>query len=159
MNSPPPERYQRYAAPAGQRRHVVQPLEIELYGEHDPVVYVPNAYGEMVPMRKSQAPVPMQAPPPRDLTPQPLFDPLAQRMAGAGIGAGSAGAGIGWGIGQAAAGIATIGTTTAVVAMLALWLLARAGGRVVNHVHNETHNHVQQKWLGRTSVTNVNNQP
>lgn len=132
-----PEQYQRYA-PTGQRP--IHPADIVLYDDRDPVVYVPDAYGHMVPMRKSQAPVPMQPTPPRDLTPQPLIDPLAQRMAGGGIGAGAAGAGIGWGIGQAAAGIAAIGGTTALVAMLALFLLARAG-RAQVHVQQEVHQH------------------
>ena len=70
-----PEQYQRYARPA-----VVQPAEVELYGDRDPVVWIPGAYGEMVPVRKSHAPAPVQAAPVRDLTPQPLFDPLAQRL-------------------------------------------------------------------------------
>lgn len=131
-----PEKYQRYVE-AGEVG-VVRPRAVELHGEGDPIVYIPDAYGQLVPMRKSQAPQPMVRPEPRDLTPQPLFDPLAQRMAGAGVGAGAAGAGIGWGIGQAAAGIATIGGTTAVVVMLALYFLARAGRpnvRVTQTVH------------------------
>lgn len=138
-----PEPYQRYAHPP-----VVAPAEIELHAEQDPVVWIPGAYGEMVPVRKSQAPAMMQAPP-RDLSPQPLVDPLAQRMVGAGIGAGVAGAGIGWGVGQAAAGIATAGGTTAVVVMLALWLLARAGRPSVQ-VRQEVHNHA--RWFGRNTT-------
>lgn len=136
-----PEQYQRFAQPGPRPVH---PAHVELYDETDPVVWVPSAYGEMVPMRKSQAPAPMQAAAPRDLTPQPVFDPLAQRMAGAGIGAGAAGAGIGWGIGQAAAGIASIGGTTAVIAMLALWFLARAGRPTVN-IRQEVHQ--QASWF------------
>jgi hypothetical protein len=139
-----PEQYQRYARPS-----FVAPAEVELHAEQDPVVWIPGAYGEMVPVRKSQAPAGVQAPPARDLTPQPLFDPLAQRLAGAGVGAGAAGAGIGWGVGQAAAGIATIGGTTAVVVMLALWLLARAGRPSVT-VRQEVHNHA--RWFGRNTT-------
>jgi hypothetical protein len=142
-----PEQYQRFAPPGPRPLHG----DVELYDEHDPVVWVPSAYGEMVPMRKSQAPAAVQPMPPRDLTPQPLFDPLAQRMLGGGIGAGAAGAGVGWGIGQAAAGIATIGGTTAVLAMLALWLLAKAGRSTV-HVRQEVHNH--NRGFGR-STTNL----
>lgn len=141
-----PDPYQRYAQPGPTP---VRPTEVELYSEADPVVWVPSAYGEMVPMRKSQAPAPVQPTPARDLSPQPLFDPLAQRLAGAGIGAGTAGAGIGWGFGQAAAGIATVGGTTAVVVMLALWLLARAGRPSV-HVRQEVHNHA--RWFGRNTT-------
>lgn len=141
-----PEPYQRYAHP-GPRP--VRPAEVELYDERDPVVWIPGAYGEMVPVRKSQAPAAMSVTPARDLSPLPLFDPLAQRMAGAGIGAGAAGAGIGWGFGQAAAGIATVGGTSAVVVMLALWLLAR-GARPSVHVRQEVHNHA--RWFGRNTT-------
>ncbi|MDX2954586.1 hypothetical protein [Streptomyces caniscabiei] len=143
-----PEHYQRYAQPAGQR--VLQPREIELHDEHDPIVHVPDPYdpNRSVEVRRS-ALQPTVRPEPRDLTPQPLFDPLAQRMAGAGVGAGAAGAGIGWGVGQAAAGIAAIGGTTAVVVMLALWLLARAGRPSV-HVRQEVHNHA--RWFGRNTT-------
>lgn len=147
-----PEQYRKYAAPHGQ--HLVHPHVVELYDEADPIVHVPDPYNpnRSVAVRRSQL-QPMARPEPRDLAPLPLFDPLAQRMAGAGIGAGAAGAGVGWGIGQAAAGIATIGGTTAVVVMLALWLFARAGRTVVK-VHNEAHTHVEQRWFGRTDVTN-----
>lgn len=141
-----PEPYQRYAQ-LGQP--AVQPYEVELYDERDPVVWIPGAYGAMVPVLKSQAPTAVQAAPARDLTPLPLFDPLAQRMAGAGIGAGMAGAGIGWGVGQAAAGIAAAGGSTAVVVMLALWLLARAGRPSVQ-VRQEVHNHA--RWFGRNTT-------
>lgn len=143
-----PEQYRKYAAPAGQP--VLQPRAVELYDEADPIVHVPDPYNPhlFVEVRRS-ALQPMTRPEPRDLTPQPLFDPLAQRMAGAGIGAGAAGAGVGWGIGQAAAGIAAIGGTTAVLAMLALWLLARAGRPSV-HVRQEVHNHA--RWFGRNST-------
>jgi hypothetical protein len=143
-----PEQYQRFAQPGPRPIH---PHTVELYDENDPVVWVPSAYGEMVPMRKSQAPAPVQAAAPRDLSPQPLFDPLAQRMVGAGFGAGAAGAGIGWGVGQAAAGIAAISGTTAVVVMLAFWLLARVGRPSVE-VRQTVHNH--NRGFGR-STTNL----
>lgn len=137
----PPEQYRRYTA-------------VELYDEADPIVHVPDPYNAagFVAVRRSQL-LPATPTPPRDLTPQPLFDPIAQRMVGGGIGAGAAGAGVGWGIGQAAAGIATIGGAAAIVVMLALWLLTRAS-RTSVHVHNEAHTHVEQKWLGRADVTN-----
>lgn len=142
-----PEPYQRYAHPApGHAR-----IEVELlHDERDPIAWVPDAYGQMVPMRRSQMPAAVHASPVRDLTPQPLFDPLAQRLAGAGVGAGAAGAGVGWGIGQAAAGIATIGGGTAVVVMLALWLLARASRPQVQ-VRQEVHNYAS--WFGRNTTT------
>lgn len=140
-----PERYQRYAQPGPRPVHG----EVELQAERDPIVWVPDAYGEMVPMRRSHAPVLPAATPPRDLTPQPVLDPLAQRMAAAGVGAGAAGAGVGWGIGQAAAGVASIGGSTAVVAMLVLWLLARASQPSVQ-VRQTVHNHA--RWFGKNTT-------
>jgi hypothetical protein len=142
-----PEQYQRYAQPAP---GPVRPAGVELYEEREPVVWVPDAYGRMVPMRRSQAPAMVQATSARDLSPLPVVDPVAQRMAGAGIGAGAAGAGIGWGIGQAAAGIAAIGGGTAVVVMLALWLLARVSRPRVE-VRQTVHNHAS--WFGRNHTS------
>lgn len=150
MSSPLPERYQRYAAPTGQRP--VYPAAVELYGEREAVVYVPNAYGEMVPMLKSQAPAPMQPMPPRDLTPQPLIDPVAARMFGGGAGAGLAGAGVGWGVGQAAAGIATFGGSSAVL-VIALLLLASKLGRGGSYREGDTYNVTNvNRWWGKSST-------
>jgi hypothetical protein len=122
-----------------------------LYDEADPIVLVADPYdpNRSVAVRRSQL-QPVGRPEPRDLTPLPLIDPLAARMAGAGLGVGAAGAGVGWGIGQAAAGVAAMGGVAAVVAMLALWLLARAGQSQV-HVRQEVHNHA--KWFGRNTTS------
>jgi hypothetical protein len=126
---------------------------VELYGERPAVVWVPDAYGQMVPMRKDQAPAPMERLPPRDLTPVPLVDPVAQRVVAGGVGAGAAGAGIGWGIGQALAGIAAVGGVTALVAVVVLLALARAhAGRTTVHNHTTVNN--SNRWLGR-STTNT----
>jgi hypothetical protein len=151
MSSPLPERYQRYAAPDGQRP--TYPAAVELYGESDPIVYVPNAYGEMVPMRKSQAPALMQPMQPRDLTPQPLIDPVAARMFGGGLGAGAAGAGVGWGFGQAAAGIAAFGGSSAVL-VIALLLLASKVGRGGSYREGDTYIDVTNvnRWWGKSST-------
>ncbi|MFE7056059.1 hypothetical protein ACFVAO_12675, partial [Streptomyces californicus] len=81
---------------------------VQLHDEHDesdPVVWVPDAYGRMIPMRRSAAPAPMLPVPPRDLSPQPLLDPRAQMIAAGGVLA----AGTGWGIGQALAPLAGLG--------------------------------------------------
>ncbi|MGW9058894.1 hypothetical protein [Streptomyces sp. NPDC055733] len=145
MASALPERYQRYVQPEQRPLHG----DVQLQAERDPIVWVPDAYGEMVPMRRSQAPVLPAATEPRDLSPQMVVDPIAQRMAAAGVGAGAAGAGLGWGFGQAAAGMATIGGSTAVVVMLALWLLARASRPSV-HVRQTVHNHA--RWFGRNTT-------
>jgi hypothetical protein len=143
-----PERYQRYAQPA----QALRPAEVELYDDRDPIAWVPNAYGEMVPMRRSQLPDAPPRPAPRDLTPQPVLDPLAQRMLAGGVGVGAAGAGVGFGLNQLAAGIALMGSSG--LAILAALLLAAGSmrGRSVVNVRNETH--VHQKWLGRTEVNN-----
>lgn len=141
-----PERYQCYAQ-LGQQP--VQPDAVELYGETDPIVLVPDPYdpNRSVAVRRSQL-QPMARPEPRDLAPLPLIDPLAARMAGAGVGIGTAGAGVGWGIGQAAPGIAAFGGVAAVVAMLALWLMTRGGGRAGTRI--EVHNHAS--WFGRNTT-------
>ncbi|MEE1791421.1 hypothetical protein PUR28_11675 [Streptomyces sp. BE308] len=75
-----------------------------------PVVWVPDAYGRMVPMPKHLAPPPVPATEPRDLTPLPLLDPVAQRLIGAGIGGGALSAGLGYGIGAALTGLTGLGT-------------------------------------------------
>ncbi|MEU8756234.1 hypothetical protein AB0C88_37680 [Streptomyces chartreusis] len=142
-----PEQYQRYAQPLGQRP--VQPAEIQLYDEQDPVVWIPGAYGEMVPVRKSQAPAPMPLPPARDLTPLPLLDPVAQRMIGGGVGIGAAGAGLGWGAGQMFAGVALMGTS-GLLLLLGLLLAAGMRGRSVVNVHQEVHNY--NRWFGRNTT-------
>lgn len=138
-----PEQYQRYAHPDPR---TVRPATVELYDDRDPVVWIPGAYGEMVPVRKSQAPAAVQVPPVRDLSPQPLFDPLAQRLLAGGLGVGAAGAGLGFGFGQLAAGLALMGTSG--LALLAGLLLAAGMRRgSVTHVRQEVHNHA--RWFGK----------
>lgn len=137
-----PEQYQRYAPSA-----VVQPAEVELYGEVDPIVHVVDPYdpNRSVEVRRS-ALQPAVRTPARDLSPQPLFDPLAQRLLAGGLGVGAAGAGLGFGFGQLAAGIALMGTSG--LALLVGLLLAasmRAGS--VTHVRQEVHQHA--RWFGK----------
>ena len=113
---------------------------MELYGERVPVVWVPDAYGRMVPMPKHLAPPPILATPPRDLTPLPLLDPIAQRFIGAGIGGGALSAGVGYGIGQIVSAAAGFGSGAAMwiaLIVLALRMPARtitngASGSTVN---------------------------
>lgn len=142
-----PERYQRYALP-GQRP--TYPAAVELSAERA-VVYVPSAEqpGVMVPVFKEYV-QPMPVPQPRDLTPQPVLDPLAQRMLGGGIGAGAAGAGIGFGLNQLAAGVAVMGTSGAMI--LVALLLAASGmrGRGSVHIHQEVHN--TARWFGKNTT-------
>ncbi|WP_319365946.1 hypothetical protein [Streptomyces scabiei] len=140
-----PEQYQGYAHPP-----VVTVAEVELYDDRDPVVWIPGAYGEMVPVRKSQAPAPVPPVPVRDLAPQPLFDPLAQRILAGGLGVGAAGAGLGFGLGQLAAGIALMGSS-GLALLVGLLLAAGMRGRSVTHVRQEVHNHA--RWFGKTHTT------
>lgn len=139
-----PEQYQRYAHPT-----VVRPAEVELHDEREPVVWIPGAYGEMVPVRKSQAPAAVQPTPARDLAPQPLMDPMAQRLLGGGVGIGAAGAGLGWGAGQMFAGVALMGTS-GLLLLLGLLLAAGMRGRGSVYVRQEVHNHA--RWFGRNTT-------
>lgn len=148
-----PEPYRKYAAPQGQRP--VHAYEVELYDEADPIVYVRDPYNpnRSIEVRRS-ALLPATPTPPRDLTPQPLLDPVAQRLIGGGVGVGAAGAGVGFGFHEIAAGVALMGGSG--LAILFGLLLAAGGlrARSVVNVHNESRTYVQQKWLGRTNVTN-----
>lgn len=149
-----PEQYRRYARTA--LEHDQHPVSgpVELYDEREPVVWVPGAYGGMVPVRKSEAPAPLQLAAPRDLSPQPLFDPRAQQLLGAGVGTGVAL----WGAGRFLAGAGQLISSLSGVGAL-LFFLALAGGRALlmggaARIHNEQHTHVHQKWFGRTNVNN-----
>jgi hypothetical protein len=148
-----PEPYQKYAPPGAAPRYG----PVELRDDRDPVVYVPDAYGEMVPMRRSQLPTWTPPAAPRDLSPQPLLDPQAQRLLAGGVGVGAAGAGLGFGAGQFFAGVAMMGTSG--LAILAGLILAAGSlrGRGSVSIHNEAHTHVEQKWFGRAGVTNQQN--
>lgn len=141
-----PEPYQRHAQTWPRP---IQPADVEMYDEQDPVVWIPGAYGEMVPVRKSQAPAPVQAAPVRDLSPQPVLDPLAQRLLACGVGVGAAGAGLGFGLGQLAAGLALMGTS-GLALLVGLLLAAGMRGGSVTNVRQEVHNHA--KWFGRNTT-------
>ncbi|WP_406372818.1 hypothetical protein OG788_21545 [Streptomyces sp. NBC_00647] len=109
-------------------------VALDPYGERQAVVWVPDAYGRMVPMPKHLAPAPILPPEPRDLTPLPLLDPVAQRFMGAGLGGGALAAGLGYGVGEivsAAAGISGGALVWIAVIVLALRTPARAisGGK------------------------------
>ena len=146
--SAPPERYQRYAQPGQQ---LVQPREIELYGEADPIVHVPDPYdpSRSVAVRRSSL-QPVQPTPPRDLAPQPLFDPIAQRCIGAGVGGGV----LLWGGGTFLAGASQLVSSLSGAGAL-LFFLALAGARAVlggrqTGTRIEVHQHAR---FGKNSVT------
>jgi hypothetical protein len=143
VNGGLPEHFQSYAQP----QPVMRAAPVELYGEADPIVHVPDPYdpNRSVAVRRS-ALQPVVASVPRDLTPQPLLDPLAQRLVAGGVGVGAAGAGVGFGLGQLAAGIALMGTSGLAV-LVGLLLAARMlGPRQVTHVRQEVHQHAG--WFG-----------
>lgn len=105
----------------------VTPTAMEPYRESLPVVWVPDAYGRMVPMPKHLAPPRLSAPEPRDLTPLPLLDPVAQRFIGAGIGGGALSAGVGYGVGQLLNALAGLGSGALIwLAILVIALRAPA---------------------------------
>lgn len=151
MHKPPPGHLpdqfatgQRYFAPAPRQ------YDIELHDEHDPVVYVPDPYDSRrsVAVRKSQLQAAVPASP-RDLSPQPLVDPMAQRLLGAGVGGGVFAAGAGWGTAQVVN--AAAGGVTGLVLLAALMLLARVTGprttmRITQHVVNNN------RGLGRSTT-------
>ncbi|WP_239568345.1 hypothetical protein [Streptomyces sp. G44] len=101
------------------------------YFEGQPVVWVPDAYGRMVPMPKHLAPPPVPASEPRDLTPLPLLDPVAQRFIGAGIGGGALSAGAGYGIGQALTAAAGFTSGASMWLLILLVVVLRAPARAV----------------------------
>lgn len=126
--------------PASLDLYAPAPAAVELAAERGPVVWVPDAYGRMVPMPKHLAPPPMVRPEPRDLTPLPLVDPIAQRFLGAGLGGGALAAGVGYGIGEvinAAAGFTSGAAMWIALAVLAWRMPVRAisGGRNGSTVH------------------------
>jgi len=139
-----PKQYQRYA-PTGQRP--LHPAEVELRADADPIVYVPDPYNpaRFVEVRRSQL-LPAVPTPTRDLAPQPLIDPLAQRMAAGGV----LGAGVGWGAAQFLTALASAGTGLLACALLLLAVRA-LGGRSVVNVRQEVHNH--NRGFGRSNTT------
>ncbi|MGA6223489.1 hypothetical protein ACPESV_24525 [Streptomyces umbrinus] len=138
-----PEQYQRFAQPGPRPAY---PAAVELRDEADPIVHVPDPYdpNRSIEVRRS-ALQPAVRPEPRDLTPQPLFDPLAQRLAAGGV----LGAGVGWGAAQLLTAVA--GAGAGLLAFALLLLAARLGGaRSVTNVRQEVHNH--NSWWGSSST-------
>lgn len=143
-----PEQYRRYAQPGQQPVHL---HAIELHAEADPIVLVadPDDPQGFVRVRRS-ALYPATPTPPRDLTPQPLLDPQAQRILAGGISIGAAGAGVGWGFGQMAAGVAMMGGSGLAILLGLLLAAGAVRGRGSVHVHQEVHNH--NRGFGRSTT-------
>ncbi len=146
-----PEQYRKYAAPPGQP--VVHSYAVELYEEADPIVHVPDPYNPtaFVAVRRSQLQRATPTPP-RDLAPQPLLDPVAQRFVGAGLGGGV----LLWGGGQFLIGAGQFVSSLSGVGAL-LFFLALAGGRAMlsggrrGGTRIEVHNH--NRGFGRSTTT------
>ncbi|MGW9461263.1 hypothetical protein ACWG5N_35575 [Streptomyces globisporus] len=121
--------------------------------QSETVVWVPDAYGRMVPVSRTHADALIAAVPatlPRDLTPQPLVDSRAQVVLAAGVGTGAAAAGIGYGLGQVIAPLAAFASSGA---LWALALVAVIGAAVRRPPQTTTHvtNHVDARWWGRAT--------
>ncbi|MFF8696203.1 hypothetical protein ACF08W_28730 [Streptomyces sp. NPDC015144] len=125
---------------------------VELGDEHDPIVHVPDPYdpNRSVAVRRSSL-QPTALSQARDLSPQPLIDPLTARMLGGGVGGGV----LGWGVGQFLAGagqlvsaMTGVGSAAAAIALLLLaWKMAPSSraGKTVNITNNN-------RWGGRSST-------
>lgn len=143
-----PEQYQRYARPAA-----VTPAEVELSTERTPIAWVADPHNPSVSVaidaRLIQRPEPAA---PRDLAPQPLFDPTAQRLLCGGVGGGV----LLWGGGQLFAGLSQVVSALSGMGAL-LFFLALAGARAVfgggrrAGASIEVHNHA--RWFGKTHTT------
>lgn len=125
--------------PASLSLYAPTPAAVELAAERGPVVWVPDAYGRMVPMPKHLAPAPVLATEPRDLTPLPLLDPVAQRFLGAGLGGGALAAGVGYGVSEVVSAVAGI-SGGALVWVAVIVLALRAPARAINGGRGSTVN-------------------
>ncbi|MCX5312091.1 hypothetical protein [Streptomyces sp. NBC_00154] len=127
---------------------------VRLHGEQGPVVYVPGPEGHMVAVLREHLPTAPVAYQPRDLTPQPLLDPRAQRLAAGGLLAGGAGFGAGQlliGAGQVVSAFAGLGSVVmwAAIAVVASRLApALLGTGRPATVHHTT---VNNRWFGRST--------
>ncbi|MFJ7626476.1 hypothetical protein ACIQZN_08305 [Streptomyces sp. NPDC097595] len=130
---------------------------VQLHGEQSgTVVYVPGPGGSMVAVLREHLPTAPAPLPPRDLTPQPLFDPRAQRIAAGGLLVGGAGYGGGQlliGAGQAVSALAGLGSVAmwAAVAVVASRLAPAVLGtsRATVHHHTTTITNTN-RWFGRS---------
>ncbi|MEU3719459.1 hypothetical protein [Streptomyces californicus] len=128
---------------------------VQFHTEHaGAVVYVPGPDGSMVAVLREHLPTAPAVYRPRDLTPQPLFDPRAQRISAGGLLAGGAG----WGAGQLLLGAGQLVSAAAGLGSLVMWaaiavVASRIGSAVLGSgrpatVHNTT---VHNRWFGRST--------
>ncbi|MFB8122966.1 hypothetical protein ACFVG1_15525 [Streptomyces bacillaris] len=128
---------------------------VQLHSEQTgTVVYVPGPDGVMVAVLREHLPIAPAVYQPRDLTPQPLFDPCAQRIAASGLLAGGAG----WGAGQLFLGAGQFVNAAAGLGSLVMWAAIAVvasriaptvlgGGRPATVHHTTVHN----QWFGRST--------
>ncbi|MFH9118761.1 hypothetical protein [Streptomyces globisporus] len=128
---------------------------VQLHAERaGTVVYVPGPDGAMVAVLREHLPTAPAVYQPRDLTPQPLFDPRAQRIAAGGLLA----SGAGWGAGQLLLGAGQLVSAAAGLGSLVMWVAIAVvasriaptvlGGARPATVHNTT---VYNRWFGRST--------
>ncbi|MFC9479470.1 hypothetical protein [Streptomyces griseus] len=128
---------------------------VQLHAERaGTVVYVPGPDGNMVAVLREHLPAAPTVHQPRDLTPQPLFDPRAQRIAAGGLLAGGAG----WGAGQLLLGAGQVVSAAAGLGSLVMWAaIAVVATRIAPTilgagrpatVHNTT---VHNRWFGHST--------
>ncbi|MDT3396151.1 hypothetical protein RKE29_05765 [Streptomyces sp. B1866] len=137
---------------------------VELHTERaersGPVVWVPDAYGRMVPMPKDQiirpaAAVPVPVAPPAA---GPRVDPVAQRL----VGGAALAAGTGWGTSMVLDQLTA--SATGLGLLLGAYVLNKLagprGGRGDTHITTiTTTHHVTNRWWGRsTTHTHIRNQ-
>jgi hypothetical protein len=130
---------------------------VQLYGEHSgTVVYVPGPDGRMVAVLREHLPTAPAVYQPRDLTPQPLIDPRAQRIAAGGLLAGGAG----FGAGQVLIGAGHVVSAAAGLGSVVMWAaIAVVASRLApvlfgtgREVHHHTHVTNSARWFGRTTT-------
>lgn len=153
-----PEHYQKpYAAPAGQPiapSAVIQPTTQSLgVPEGMRVIgYTRDLDRDLLVPVYGPKYEPVERTPPRDLAPQKLMDPTAQRLMGAGIGGGVFAAGVGYGIGQVLNGLAGIGSGA--LMWLAILLVAARVAPVVRPVKGGDTYNINNRWWGKSTIRN-----
>lgn len=131
---------------------------VQLYSEQpSTVVYVPGPEGHMVAVLREHLPTAPVVYQPRDLTPLPLFDARAQRLAAGGLLAGGIGFGGGQllvGLGTAVSALAGLGTVVmwAAIAVVASRLAPAVLGTERGTVHHHTTVTNSARWFGRSTT-------
>lgn len=130
---------------------------VQLHGEQPAVVYVPGPGGQMVAVLREHLPAAPAVYQPRDLTPLPLLDPRAQRLAAGGLLAG----GVGFGGGQLLAGLSTAVSALAGLGTVVMWaavavVASRLAPAVLGTGRGTVHHHTtvtnSARWGGRTTT-------